>query len=116
MIVVRVGILGALEVRADSGEIVAVGGPRPRAVLVMLALEAGRAVPVERLIAGQYGDAPPADATNAVQAQVSRLRRTVPGIEFDGGGYRLAAEADDVDALRFEHIAADGRRLLAAGD
>jgi len=116
MIVVRFGILGALEVWSDAGEVVAVGGPRPRAVLVMLLLDAGRVVPVERLVAGQYGDAPPADATNAIQAQVSRLRRTIPGVEFDGGGYRLAAEPDDVDALRFERLARDGRRLLAAGD
>jgi predicted ATPase/DNA-binding SARP family transcriptional activator len=113
---VEFGILGALEVRADSGESLVVGGPRPRALLVMLLLDAGRAVSVERLIAGQYGDAPPADATNAVQAQISRLRKTIPGIEFDGGGYRLAVDPDDVDALRFERLAADGRRLLAAGD
>jgi predicted ATPase/DNA-binding SARP family transcriptional activator len=116
MIVVRFGILGALEVRSDAGEVVAVGGPRPRALLVMLLLDAGRVVGVEQLIAGQYGDAPPADATNAVQAQISRLRKTIPGIEFDGGGYRLAADPDDVDALRFERLAADGRRRLAAGD
>jgi predicted ATPase/DNA-binding SARP family transcriptional activator len=116
MIAVWFGILGALEVRADSGEAVAVGGPRPRAVLVMLLLDAGRVVPVGRLVAGQYGDEPPADAVNAVQAQVSRLRKAIPGIEFDHGGYRLDVDPDDVDAHRFERLAGDGRRLLAAGD
>ncbi len=116
MIGVQYGILGPLEVRSDAGEAVAVGGPRPRAILVMLLLEAGRVVTVERLVAGQYGDAPPADAVNAVQAQVSRLRKAIPGIEFHGGGYRLDADPDDVDALRFERLAALGRGRLAAGD
>ena len=82
----------------------------------MLLLNAGRVVTVERLVAGQYGDAPPADAVNAVQAQVSRLRKAIPGIEFHGGGYRLEVDPDDVDALRFERLAALGRGRLAAGD
>ncbi|HEY7591660.1 MAG TPA: BTAD domain-containing putative transcriptional regulator, partial [Actinophytocola sp.] len=105
-----------MAVRDDAGEAVSVGGPRPRALLVMLLLDAGRAVPVERLIAGQYGDAPPADALNAVQAQVSRLRKTIPGIELDATGYRLDTDPDDVDALRFERLVGEGRRQLAAGD
>ena len=116
MIAVQFGILGPLEVRSASGEPVAVGGPRPRALLALLALNAGRVVALEQLIAAQYGDEPPADATNAVQAQVSRLRKAVAGIEFRTGGYRLDADPDDVDALRFERLAAAGRRSLAAGD
>ena len=53
------GILGPLEVRSSTGEAITVGGPRPRALLVMLLLNAGRVVGVEQLIDGQYGDAPP---------------------------------------------------------
>jgi predicted ATPase/DNA-binding SARP family transcriptional activator len=111
---VRFGVLGPLEVRSATGEAVHVGGPRPRALLVMLLLDAGRVVDVERLVAGQYGDSPPAGAANAVQAQVSRLRRVVP-VEFHGGGYRLSVDPDEVDAHRFERLATEGRRLLAAG-
>ncbi|WP_329091869.1 BTAD domain-containing putative transcriptional regulator [Streptosporangium sp. NBC_01469] len=113
----RFGVLGPLEVRSPTGEEISVGGPRPRALLVMLLLDAGRAVGVQRLIDGQYGDDPPAGAANAVQAQVSRLRRSLPGevIEFHGTGYRLVADPDDVDAHRFERLAREGRRLLAAG-
>ncbi|WP_433256606.1 BTAD domain-containing putative transcriptional regulator [Streptosporangium sp. CA-135522] len=111
------GILGPLDVRSPAGEAVAVGGPRPRALLVMLLLDAGRVVGVERLIDGQYGDDPPAGAANAVQAQVSRLRRVLPAelIEFHGAGYRLAIDPDDVDAHRFERLAREGRRLVSAG-
>ncbi|MEV6932526.1 BTAD domain-containing putative transcriptional regulator, partial [Dactylosporangium sp. NPDC051485] len=105
----RFGILGPLEVRGDGGEPVAVGGPKPRALLTRLLLEAGQVVPLERL---------GGDSANALQAQVSRLRRALPGapVEFAGGGYRIAADPRDVDAHRFERLARDGRQLLAAGD
>ncbi|HEV7977500.1 BTAD domain-containing putative transcriptional regulator [Amycolatopsis sp.] len=111
------GILGPLEVWSAAGESVPVGGPKPRALLVMLLLNARRVVGVEQLIAGQYGDEPPAGAANAVQAQVSRLRRSLSAdlIEFHGSGYRLAVEPEDVDVHRFERLAREGRRLLASG-
>ncbi|MCO6005502.1 winged helix-turn-helix domain-containing protein [Actinoallomurus purpureus] len=113
----RFGILGPLDVRSADGEVTPVGGPRPRALLVMLLLHAGRVVTVERLVDGQYGDEPPSGARGAVQAQVSRVRRHLPPgmLEFDGIGYRLAVDPDDVDAHRFERLAAEGRRLLTAG-
>ncbi|GAA2874866.1 hypothetical protein GCM10020220_075390 [Nonomuraea rubra] len=80
------GVLGPLAVWRAGGDPVTVGGPRPRALLAMLLLDAGRLVSVERLIDGQYGDRPPSGAANAVQAQVSRLRRQLPAelIEFHG--------------------------------
>ncbi|WP_067179777.1 ATP-binding protein [Microtetraspora niveoalba] len=112
------GILGPLEARTGEGEPVPVGGPRPRALLAMLLLAAGRPVGVDRLIDGQYGDDAPAGAANAVQAQVSRLRRALPSglIELNGAGYRLAIDPDDLDAHRFARLAREGRRLLAEGD
>ncbi|MEV6032554.1 BTAD domain-containing putative transcriptional regulator [Nonomuraea sp. NPDC052116] len=111
------GILGPLQVRSPDGEPLAIGGPRPRALLALLLLDAGRMVSVERLIDGQYGDRPPTEAANAIQAQISRLRRSLPAglIEFHGAGYRLAVSPDDVDAHRFERLSREGRRLLAAG-
>ncbi|WP_460352629.1 BTAD domain-containing putative transcriptional regulator [Actinoallomurus acanthiterrae] len=119
----RFGILGPLEVRASDGAPVAVGGPRVRALLALLLLDAGRVVTAERLIDALYGEDPPAGVANALQSQVSRLRRglrSVDGsgdlVEFHPAGYRLAVEPDDVDALRFERLARDGRRALAAGD
>ncbi|WP_346108506.1 BTAD domain-containing putative transcriptional regulator [Nonomuraea maheshkhaliensis] len=111
------GVLGPLVVRPPAGDPLAVGGPRPRALLAMLLLDAGRLVSIERLIDGQYGDRPPSGAANAVQAQVSRLRRNLPAdlIEFHGSGYRLAVDRESVDAHRFERLSREGRGLLAAG-
>ncbi|MBB4907946.1 ATP-binding protein [Actinophytocola algeriensis] len=114
----RIGVLGGLEVTGDDGAPVVVAGPRPRALLVLLALNANRVVTADAIIAAQYGDDPPAGAAAAVQAHVSRLRKSVSvhvDIHFDSTGYRLAIDPGGVDALRFEQLAADGRRLLAAG-
>lgn len=111
------GVLGPLQMRSATGDQVAVSGPRPRALLVLLLLDAGRVVSIDQLIAGQYGDDPPSGATNALQAQVSRLRRDLPDglVEFHGTGYRLAVDPDDVDVHRFERLVREGHRLLAAG-
>ncbi|MGI5125523.1 BTAD domain-containing putative transcriptional regulator [Pseudonocardia sp. CA-107938] len=110
-------ILGPLAVTGDDGAPITVGGPRPRALLVLLAMAAGRTVGVDRIVDGQYGEHPPAGAANAVQAHVSRLRRALGGdaVEFGPGGYRLAVDPDDVDVARFARLAADGRAALAAG-
>jgi predicted ATPase len=114
---VRFGVLGPLEVRSDSGDAVEIGGPRPRSLLAMLVLDAGRVVGVERLVDGIYGDAPPGDAANALQSQVSRLRRRLGGlIELHPAGYRLAVDPEQVDVHRFERLAGEGRRALAGGD
>ncbi|MGW7282560.1 AfsR/SARP family transcriptional regulator [Streptomyces sp. NPDC054844] len=116
------GVLGEFVVRRDDGSSVAVRGPRARSLLVLLALEAGRPVTVDSLIEGLYGDKPPGDALNALQSQVSRLRRDLRGaashelVESHPLGYRLAVDPDSVDAHRFERLAAEGRRQLAAGD
>ncbi|MEU8277155.1 BTAD domain-containing putative transcriptional regulator [Microbispora bryophytorum] len=119
----RFGILGPTEARPDGDRPVPVGGPGLRALLGLLLLNAGRVVTTDRLIDGLYGAEPPSGADNALQAQVSRLRRHLAGLGDLGdlvvrepAGYRLAVDPDDVDASRFERLAAEGRRALDAGD
>ncbi|MFJ8579880.1 BTAD domain-containing putative transcriptional regulator [Micromonospora sp. NPDC093277] len=117
----RFGILGATEVYQADGQRVAVGGPRLRALLVLLLLDAGRVVPADRLIEGLYGDEPPERAANALQSQVSRLRQALPAgraapVEFHPAGYRLAVDPEDVDVHRFTRLAGAGHAALAAGD
>ncbi|MFB6841932.1 BTAD domain-containing putative transcriptional regulator [Streptomyces sp. NPDC056361] len=115
-------LLGPLVLADAAGAPLPVtGGPKVRALLVLLSLDAGRTVPVERLVDGLYGEEPPAGAPGALQAQVSRLRRTLPAgvaVEFTGAGYRLAVgdPAADVDVLRFEALVRAGARARAAGD
>ncbi|MEV4278261.1 BTAD domain-containing putative transcriptional regulator [Actinoplanes xinjiangensis] len=111
----RFGILGPVRAERPDGTPIPLGGPRLRALLAMLLLDAGRPVPIDRLIDGLYGDTPPAGAANALQSQVSRLRQSLP-VELGPAGYRLAAAPDDVDVHRFAALAADGHRALAAGE
>ncbi|MEV0210376.1 BTAD domain-containing putative transcriptional regulator [Streptomyces sp. NPDC050788] len=115
----RFGILGPLDVRTDDGTPLDPGGPRPRALLSLLLLDAGHPVSTQRLIEGLYGAEAPAGAANALQSQISRLRRRLAPhaeIEAVAAGYRLAAPSDSVDAHRFEQLSQDGRAALAAGD
>ncbi|MBF6299104.1 winged helix-turn-helix domain-containing protein [Nocardia amamiensis] len=102
----QIGMLGPLEIRVDDGGLIEVPGTRLRALLIALALEPGRAVPKATLIDWIWGEQPPSDAANALQALVSRLRRVLPDGSLDGqaGGYRLTVEPRAVDALRFEQL------------
>ncbi|MGW1050325.1 ATP-binding protein [Streptomyces sp. NPDC002521] len=115
----RFGILGPLDIRTDDGGPIDPGGPRPRALLTLLLLDAGRPVSTERLTDGLYGAEPPAGAAGALQSQISRLRRRLAPhatIEAGPAGYRIDVPADRVDAHRFERLAREGRAALAAGD
>ncbi|MFD2765341.1 BTAD domain-containing putative transcriptional regulator [Micromonospora eburnea] len=119
----RFGILGETEVYQADGHPFGIGGPRLRALLVRLLLDAGRVVPADRLIEGLYGDKPPERAANALQSQVSRLRQVLAGaggpvapVEFHPAGYRLAVDPEDVDVHRFTSLAGAGQAALAAGD
>ncbi|MGW0809780.1 AfsR/SARP family transcriptional regulator [Nonomuraea sp. NPDC002799] len=114
----RFQILGPTTVLGEDGRPIPLGGPRVRALLTLLALHAGRIVGAEQLVAGMYGARPPEGVANALQSQVSRLRRSLGKdlVEFHPAGYRLVAEPQEVDARRFELLAQAGRRALASGD
>jgi len=103
-------ILGPLEVRSEEGPI-ALGGPRPRALLTALLLRAGRVVPTEQLVDELYGADPPPTATAALQNAVVGLRKALgPDVLVTRPpGYVLAVSAEQVDARRFERLLADAR-------
>ncbi|MFR9794825.1 AfsR/SARP family transcriptional regulator [Streptomyces sp. MS06] len=115
---VRYRILGTTRAIRPDGTAVPLGGARLRALLTVLALRAGRTVPVGRLVAEVWDADRPTDATGALQALVGRLRRAL-GADAVGsaeGGYLLAAPPEDVDLHRFERLTGDGLRALADGD
>ncbi|MFJ6699195.1 BTAD domain-containing putative transcriptional regulator [Streptomyces sp. NPDC091272] len=116
----RFGLLGPMEIRHDDGRLLDPGGERPRSLLALLLLDAGRPVSTRRLLEGLYGDEPPARAANALQSQVSRLRRRLAtlgaGIESTPAGYRLDVPRDTVDVHLFEAAARAGREALGAGE
>ncbi|MFI1911931.1 BTAD domain-containing putative transcriptional regulator [Nocardia sp. NPDC020380] len=100
-----------MEIRSDDGGSVEVPGTRLRALVIALGLEPGRAVSKAKLVDWIWGEQPPADAANALQALVSRLRRALPAgsIEVQAGGYRLTVAPEAVDAVRFEQLVDQAR-------
>ncbi|MGI5183184.1 BTAD domain-containing putative transcriptional regulator [Dactylosporangium sp. CA-152071] len=113
----RIAVLGPLEVHTQTGAPVEIAGVRLRMLLARLALEAGRPVSAELLIDDLWGEDAPAGAAAALQGLVSRLRRALGdagGVELVAGGYRLTVRREDVDAHRFEDLAAQGRREAPA--
>ncbi|MGN9843515.1 BTAD domain-containing putative transcriptional regulator [Nonomuraea sp. H19] len=110
----RVAVLGPVQVYADDGTPIDLGGPRLRRLLARLALSAGQVVQAESLVDALWGEHPPAGAPNALRALVYRLRKALGSlaIESVATGYRL--QAKDVDVNRFEELAVRARRELAA--
>ena len=104
-------MLGPLEVRTDDGGLADVPGARLRGLLIALALRPDRVVPKASLVDWIWGEDPPADAANALQRLVSRLRKALPEAAIEGqpDGYRLRVAPDAVDAARFERLVSAGQ-------
>ena len=104
-------MLGSFEVRTADGVFADVPGARLRALLIALALQPGHAVTKATLIDWIWGENPPAEAANALQRLVSRLRKALPEgvVEGQPDGYRLRVEPDAVDAVRFERLVGRAR-------
>lgn len=100
-IALEIRLLGPLEVLVD-GVPVQLRGGRARALLAVLALAAGEAVPTDVLIARVWGELL-ADSRGNLYTYVRRLRSALgtSAIATAGGGYRLDVDPDCVDARRF---------------
>ncbi|MCA2225314.1 AfsR/SARP family transcriptional regulator [Nonomuraea aurantiaca] len=113
----KIGLLGAVRAWHGHQEIL-LGPPRQRAVLALLALEAGRTVSVERLIEGLWGERAPTGARGMVQGYVSRLRpalaRANVTIAYYSQGYLLRLAADQVDVHEFRNAVARARTMESA--
>src|SRR3954454_6608273 len=73
---IEFGILGPLEV-SRAGRSVPLGGPRQRAVLALLVLEAGRVVSMDQLAQEVWAGPPPAGWATTLQTYVFHLRRAL---------------------------------------
>ncbi len=119
---VQVRLLGSFEVVGSDGSQVDLGSPKQRAVLALLAIDAGKVVSLERIVDQLWGDEPPARAEGTVHAYISNLRRALEPdrparapstvLVSRSPGYLLAVPPDSIDAAECERTVAEGRRLL----
>lgn len=105
-------VLGPVEVRARGRELAA-GRPQQVAVLAVLAVEAGRLVPMDVLVDRVWDQAPPQRARRSLHTHISRIRRLLERAGDDGdparllrrpGGYVLEVDPDRVDLHRFRGL------------
>jgi DNA-binding SARP family transcriptional activator len=98
-------LLGPLEVLDTQGVRVVVSGQKRRALLAALVTRS--TVSVDRLTKELWGTTPPANALNALQAHIGRLRRA---LELASGedriatrtcGYSLALRPNETDTTEF---------------
>ena len=118
-------VLGPVEVVDPAGRALDTGGPKQRAVLAILLMEAGRTVPLDRLVDLLWGEEPPARATASLQAYISNLRRLLEPdraprtpaavLVTQPPGYSLRVNRGDIDATLFTDLAGEGSHLLAEG-
>lgn len=113
------GILGELQVVQD-GVPLELGSLRQRALLARLLVRSGQPLTSDRLIEDLWPDDAPANARHTLHVYISRVRATLRDerrrLSSDTSGYRLHLEPGELDAARFERLAADGRAGLSAGD
>jgi predicted ATPase/DNA-binding SARP family transcriptional activator len=111
-------LLGPVQV-VRAGREAGLGGPRPRAVLALLVLQAGRVVSAGRLVEEVWRGSPPPGAAKTLRSYVSRLRPVLAPdavLEARGGGYVLSVDPGVVDAVRFEQLGGVGQEALGRGD
>ena len=90
----EIRLLGPVEA-VEKDQALPLPRPKQRALLAALALRAGEAVPVERLLGALWGETPPATAVGSLQNLVSQLRRVLGAdtIVRHAHGYSLACPA-----------------------
>ena len=115
---VEFGILGPLQVR--SGDVlVDIRRGLPRTILTYLLLHVGDTVRSDVLADVLWGDQQPANPANALQTQISYLRRqlaahaTTQPIVTRPGGYTVDIDRETVDAHRFDRIVHSAASLLS---
>ena len=104
---------------ARAGREISLGGPKQRAVLALLLLDAGRVVPADHLVEAVWRGSPPPGAAKTLRSYVSRLRALLgpdAALVARGGGYVITADPGQVDAGRFERLMAAGQAALGAGE
>src|SRR5262252_8580709 len=115
-------LLGPVEVWAGSAQLV-MNGPTQRAVLAVLATEAGSLVPVDVLVDRVWGEGAPARARRTLHTYIARIRRITERLDGTGGqvtlvrrtgGYQLDIDPLRIDIHRFRALVERSRQPSCA--
>ena len=110
-------ILNPLEVVGSAGP-VHLGGPKQRATLAILLLNANRVVSIDRIADQLYAGRAPVTAATQVHRQISELRGVLgpdARLETRSPGYVIRVAAEQLDLKRFERLTEEAGRALARG-
>ena len=124
----EIEVLGPLDIRLDGTSIVPSAG-KPRQILALLALRAGRIVPVPVLMEEIWGDRIPRSAQTTLQTYILQLRRRISAARPDVrrptakdvlstrfGGYLLSEPVLSSDVGTFQRLTAEGSAALERGE
>jgi SARP family transcriptional regulator, regulator of embCAB operon len=124
----EINVLGALEMSLDGISVVP-DAKKPRHLLAMLAMNAGRLVTNTSLKEELWANNAPRSATSTLQTYVlnlrNRIRDALPAEDADlvrkilvtkNTGYVLLVEPETVDVYRYDRLAVAGRAAVTAGD
>ncbi|MCL1588140.1 MAG: winged helix-turn-helix domain-containing protein [Actinomycetia bacterium] len=118
----QIRILGPIEVATDA-DVLALGGPKPRTVLAVLALHHGEVVSPDVLIEAVWGDHLPKNPQNALQYQIAQLRKVLESdpsapvhLVTRSKGYVLDANTTALDATEFTDEVLNARSKFTVGD
>ena len=103
---IEFAILGPLEAREGEGEPIPLGGPKQRALLAMLLLEAGRVVSQDLLVEALWEGDPPATAVASLQNFVAQLRKALGPdvIDTRPPGYLVRLGPEQLDLARVRSL------------
>ena len=105
-------VLGPVSAWADGTAIAL--GPRQQAVLAVLLVQPNRLVSRDQLLDRVWGEKLPTRPANAMQTQLTLLRRALAPIPdvtiiWQTGGYRLTVDEATIDLHRFRQLVAQAR-------
>ncbi|MFC0548239.1 AfsR/SARP family transcriptional regulator [Kutzneria chonburiensis] len=117
----RLRLLGPVDIFDEvNGRRIDLTGAKRRALLATLVVRQGQTISLHRLTEELWGERPPANAVNALQAHVARLRKllSVAGgspdqIVTQSSGYSLDLEPGQTDVDEFNRLSAQAREVLA---
>ncbi|UYM22885.1 winged helix-turn-helix domain-containing protein [Streptomyces sp. AD16] len=115
----KFNVLGSVGIEVE-GHFRSIRGGHQRVLLAVLLVNGGQLVPAEDLYGELWGEQPPVTVENALQAHVSRLRRTLqecgdhaPALITRSTGYSLEFPAQDLDMNAFRQGVGRARSLMA---